>query len=144
MVSATVNQILITPLKRIPVEGGDVLHALKSCDHGYKDFGEAYFSLINFGATKAWKRHLSMTLNLVVPVGSILFAFIDDQGQILQQTLGENFYVRITVPPGIWFGFKGLASPSSLLMNISDILHDPEEIERKALSEINFDWNSNT
>ena len=32
-------------------------------------FEEAYFSLIDKDAVKAWKRHKTMTLNLVVPLG---------------------------------------------------------------------------
>ena len=141
MVSPTVNQILVTPLRRIPVEAGDVLHGIKYNEPGYIDFGEAYFSLINFSAVKAWKRHLRMTLNLVVPLGTVLFVFLDDSGQIRIQKAGETPYVRITVPPGIWFGFKGLASPYSLLMNLADIVHDPTEIERKDFTDVNFDWN---
>ena len=75
--------------------------------------------------------------NLVVPIGSICFP--DDQGNIFNYTAGERSYVP-HVPPGIWFGFKGLASPYSLLMNIADIAHDPQEIERKVDLHIDYDW----
>ena len=64
---------LLTPLKIIDVEGGNVLHAIKDTDQGFKKFGEAYFSTIEPGAIKAWKRHRKMTLNLVVPIGKIKF-----------------------------------------------------------------------
>jgi len=43
------------------------------------------------------------------------------------------------VPPGIWFAFEGLSVPYSLVLNITDIAHDPQEIERKELNEyINY------
>ena len=135
-----VSQILITPLKRIPLAGGDVLHGMKRGDPGYVDFGEAYFSIIEEGAIKAWKRHLRMTLNLVVPLGAAQFVFIDEQGSIRQEVVSVERYVRMTVPPGIWFGFKGLFAPYSMLMNVADIPHDPAEIERKGCDEIGFDW----
>ncbi|MDC0992857.1 dTDP-4-dehydrorhamnose 3,5-epimerase [Alphaproteobacteria bacterium] len=136
-----VNQILITPLGRIRASGGDVLHGMKCSDPGYVDFGEAYFSIVEPGAVKAWKRHLRMTLNIVVPSGAILFAFLDERGEIRQEVVEESRYVRLTVPPGIWFGFKGLLSTCSILMNIADIPHDPDEIERKALNEFKYNWN---
>ena len=63
----SVEEIIVTPLARIPVVGGDVLRAMKSDDIGYVNFGESYFSIVHPGAIKAWKRHLLMTLNLVVP-----------------------------------------------------------------------------
>jgi dTDP-4-dehydrorhamnose 3,5-epimerase len=140
MVAVSVSHIFLTPLKRIPIAGGDVLHGIKRSDPGFVDFGEAYFSIIESGAVKAWKRHLRMTLNLVVPVGSVYFVFLDAQGEKRTHVAGENSYVRITVPPGIWFGFKGLSPPYSLLMNVADIPHDPAEIERKDVSGFHFDW----
>jgi len=140
MGKVSVNQILISPLKRIEVPGGDVLHGMRCSDRGYAGFGEAYFSIVEAGFIKAWKRHLRMTLNIVVPFGSVLFAFIDEQGKIREEVIGENRYVRLTVPPGIWFGFKGLYSPNSSLMNIADIPHDPIEVERKTIDEMNYNW----
>lgn len=135
-----VGQILVTSLKRVPVVGGDVLHAMKRSDSGYVGFGEAYFSQIEQGAVKAWKRHLRMTLNLVVPIGAVRFVFMDDQGALREEVIGPDRYVRLTVPPGIWFGFKGLAAPYSLLLNVADIPHDPAEIERKEVGAFMFDW----
>lgn len=140
MGAMSVKQIIVTPLKRVSVVGGDVLHAMKCSDPGFVDFGEAYFSQIEQGAVKAWKRHLRMSLNLVVPVGAVQFVFVDDEGVAREEVVGLDRYVRLTVPPGIWFGFKGLVAPYSLLLNVADIPHDPAEIERKDIGEFTFDW----
>lgn len=140
MGSVNIDQILITPLKRIHVVGGDVLHGMKYSDPGYAGFSEAYFSIIEAGAIKAWKRHVQMTLNLVVPLGEVLFVFIDDEGRTRKELVGVNRYVRLTVPPSIWFGFKGLLSPTSMIMNVANIRHDQSEIQRKQLSELKYDW----
>lgn len=136
----SVDDIIVTPLKRLAVSGGDVLHALKNSDQGYVNFGEAYFSFIEHGAVKAWKRHLRMTLNLVVPVGAARFVFIDNKNNIREELIGEDRYFRLTVPPGIWFGFKGLALPASLLLNVADIPHDPTEVERKSRDAFMINW----
>ena len=140
MGSISVDQILVTPLERISLKGGDVLHAMKCTDPGFVDFGEAYFSLIDIDAIKAWKRHLRMTLNIMVPLGAVQFVFFDDQGLMREEVIGLDRYVRLTIPPGIWFGFRGLVAPYSLLMNIANIPHDPAEIERKELGAFKFQW----
>ena len=54
--------------------------------------------------------------------------------------LGQNNYFRITVPKKIWFGFKGKAAGKSLLLNIADIVHEPNEVLSKPKSEILYDW----
>ena len=135
-----VSKILITPLRRIDVPGGDVLHAMKCSDNGYKGFKETYFSFIDYKFVKAWKRHKEMSLNLVVPIGNVKFVFVDDENGIKEIIIGEENYSRITVPPSIWFGFQGMSSPSNLVLNIADITHDPDEVERKLVDEIAFDW----
>lgn len=141
MGAVNLEQILVTPLKRISVSGGDVLHALKRTDKGFSDFGEAYFSMVDFGAVKAWKVHRRMTLNLVVPVGEVRFVFIaEDSNMQREETIGVSNYARLAVPPGIWFGFQGLAAPFSLILNVADIPHEPDEVERKPLEGFDYAW----
>jgi dTDP-4-dehydrorhamnose 3,5-epimerase len=137
--------ILLTPLPRINTQGGDVLHVMKQSDAGYAGFGEAYFSWVAAGAVKAWKRHTRMTMNVVVPVGKVRFVFrcinIDGVEVFRVEEIGLDRYLRITVPPGIWFGFQGLSTHQSLVLNIASIPHDPNEVERLVLSDINYTWN---
>ena len=144
MGAVNLDEILVTPLKRIPTVGGDVLHALKNSDNGFNGFGEVYFSWVEHGAIKAWKCHQHMTLNLVVPLGEVSFVFhIKDQENCFRtENIGEEKYVRLTVPPGIWFGFQGRGSGQSLLMNLADMAHDPCEMLRKKPSEIVYNWST--
>tara|TARA_Y100000739_G_C20614052_1_gene470723 strand:+ start:1502 stop:1921 length:420 start_codon:yes stop_codon:yes gene_type:complete len=135
------NIISVHPLKKINLEGGNVLHGLKKSDTGYVDFGEAYFSIVNFDAIKAWKLHHSMTLNLVVPIGKVLFVFFNQSENFFKEVIiGEENYQRINVPPGIWFGFKGLNQPTSVIMNVADMEHNPNEISRKSINEFEYIW----
>ena len=133
------NKIIIKQLKRFHLEEGDVFHALKASEEEFNGFEEAYFSTIKLNKIKGWKRHLRMTMNLIVPKGEVQFNFYDSEEQLLNNTvIGEENYARITVPPMIWFGFKGLSSHTSYILNISDINHDPLEVERQPLSFLNF------
>ncbi len=135
------SRIRITSLKRISVDGGDVLHAIKRTDEEFVGFGEAYFSMVEAGAVKAWKLHRQMTLNLVVPIGEVRFVFFSDSGKARrEESIGVSNYCRLTVPPGIWFGFQGLAEHSSLILNVASIPHDPDEVERKSQEEIEYAW----
>ena len=139
-----ITDVLITPLPQIKAAGGDVLHALKNTEKSFSGFGEVYFSWILSDAIKAWKRHNKMTMNLVVPVGSVRFVFcsVNENGfnEFRIEEIGENRYARITVPPGIWFGFQNLAKTNSLVLNIANITHDPNEVDRLPLNDFNYIW----
>jgi len=135
------EQVAVTPLKRILTNGGDVLHALKCSDEGFLGFGEAYFSWIEPGIVKAWKCHKRMTLNLVVPVGEVLFVLYEPTlDRFREELLGEARYARLTIPPTVWFGFQGTASVNSLVMNLADVEHDPDEVLRASISSIEYQW----
>ena len=143
-----IEGVELTPLKVIPGDSGDVLHAMKRTESSFHGFGEAYFSIVDQGAIKAWKRHHKMTLNLVVPCGKIKFVLYDDRrdsptyGQINELTLSLQNYQRLTVPPMVWLGFKGLNDDLNMLMNISNIPHDPDEYDRidAYKNHINYQW----
>jgi len=141
-----IEDLILVPLKVISVPGGDVLHAMKSGDIGYVGFGEAYFSSIDSGVVKAWKRHRQMTLNLVVPWGSVRFVIYDDRensascGEYQVVTLSRDNFCRLTVPPMVWMGFQGMDVNTSMLLNIADIEHSPAELDRKELNAIKYNW----
>jgi len=142
-----VDGVLLTPLKVINVFGGDVLHGIKSSDLGYMGFGEAYFSKIEPGAVKAWKRHRKMTLNLIVPMGVVRFVIYDDRqysvsyNKFQEVILSESDnYCRLTVPPMLWVGFQCVGDSSGMLLNVADIEHEPDESDKKAINEIEYEW----
>ena len=147
-ITSTIDGVLLTPLKIIDTPGGDVFHGLKTTDPGYDGFGEAYFSFVENGVIKAWKRHRRMTLNLVVPIGEVRFVIFDDRPgsasfqRFQEVTLSKDNYYRLTVPPMLWVGFQGRGEDGGMLLNIASIPHDPEESDRKSPTEIMFDWKS--
>lgn len=139
--------VTLHPLKHIIVPKGDIYHALKVTDEGYEGFGEAYFSQIEHGKAKGWKRHNRMTLNLIVPVGAIKFVIYDDRegsltyGQFEEITLSpDSNYQRLTLAPGLWMAFYGVSEGTSMLMDIIPEPHDPTEASRKDLAEIKYNF----
>lgn len=138
--------IITTPLKIIKLPKGNILHGMKVTDKGYAGFGEAYFSTVIKDEIKAWKKHKVMTLNLIVPVGSVKFVVYDQRqasptfGIFNEYTISKENYYRLTVPPEVWFGFKGLGDTLNMILNIASIPHDPSEVERLDLLDINYNW----
>ncbi len=139
-----IKDVLLTRLNIIRTPGGDVLHAMKNDSPGFVNFGEAYFSEIQPNVIKGWKRHRNMTLNLVVPIGKVQFVLFDDRKsdniQFQKIIISRENYCRLTIPPMIWMGFKGLSKKDSMLLNIANIRHRPEEVDKKNIDEIDFDW----
>ena len=128
MGAVSLDDIVVTPLARIPTSGGDVMHAMKSSGAGYAGFGEAYFSWIASGLIKAWKRHSRMTMNIVVPVGRVRFVFHLDGAEAFRvEEIGVDRYVRLSVPPGIWFVYLRLAEPQSMVIIIAIYPHNPNK-----------------
>ncbi len=103
MTTLSLDDILVTPSRRIPTAGGDVMHALKHSDDGFNGFGEVYFSWVDPESIKAWKCHQRMTLNLVAPVGEVRFFFrlTNQKDNLRSVTIGGRRYAHLTVPPGI-------------------------------------------
>ena len=140
-----IEGVKLFPLRIIEVPKGNILHALKATDTGFSGFGEAYFSSIEPGAIKGWKRHNRVPLNIVVPHGTIRFVIYDDR--IGSPTYGcfddlilssSSNYQRLYIAPGLWMAFMGLSEEKSLLLDIIPIQHDPSEADRRSLDEIPY------
>ena len=108
-------------------------------------FGEDYFSWVDKGAIKGWKRHNDITLNLVVPLGKIGFTIFDDRlasaskGAFNRVDAGAANYIRLTVPPGVWVAFQGLGE-QNMLLNVIPVEHDPCESDNLPLEAISYPW----
>ncbi|MFA6217275.1 MAG: dTDP-4-dehydrorhamnose 3,5-epimerase [Candidatus Omnitrophota bacterium] len=143
-----VNGVLVEKLKILQDERGKVMRMMR-CDSPYfSKFGEIYFSTVNSGAVKAWKKHLKMTQYFAVPVGKIALVIYDDraqsssQGVCMELEIGEDNYCLVKIPALLWYGFKGTAEIPSLIANCADIPHDPDEIIRTEPSDkrIPYTW----
>jgi dTDP-4-dehydrorhamnose 3,5-epimerase len=64
------------------------------------------------------------------------------RGQVQELHVGELNYALVTIPPGIWNGFKGQGASPALVANCSTIHHSPSEISRLDPfdNDIPYDW----
>ena len=84
-----------------------------------------------------------MTMNIIVPLGKIKFVIYDNRGsenKFYNYTLSRNNYKRLTIPPNVWLAFQGLEKSENILLNISNVEHDPDEVENKKLNMIRYNW----
>jgi len=135
--ATSIDGVEVRPLRQIHDDRGRVMHMLRNDDEHFAAFGEIYFSTVYPGVVKGWHRHREMTLNYAVVVGAIQLGLFDDRpgspthGQVDRVFPGETNYVLVTVPPGVWNGFKGLGTTTSIVANCATLPHDPAEIERR-------------
>ena len=140
--------VYLTPLRQIVDERGKIMHMMRADDPGFEQFGEIYFSVVYPGIIKAWHLHRKMTLNYAVVFGRIKLVLYDGREdsstykELQEIFLGEDAYQRVTIPPGVWNGFKGIGLTQAIVANCSTLPHDPEEIVRMSPFDpaIGYDW----
>lgn len=128
-----IDGVLIEPLKIFVDARGKVMRMLRCDDYFFSKFGEVYFSVVNAGAVKGWKKHTKMTQHFSVPVGNIKLVIYDDRdgsptlGEVQEIGSGEGDYKLIRIPPLVWYSFAASGGKQALIANCSDLIHDPGE-----------------
>lgn len=143
-----IQGVLVTPKKKLIDDRGGIFHMLRRDDPEFQSFGEIYFSKIHPTVVKAWHHHSRMSLNYYVVVGSIQLGLFDGRKDSPSFGRTQTIYMDsevpqlVTVPPGVWNGFKGLGAASSLVANCATEPHDPAEITRKDFNDpmFKYDW----
>ena len=136
------------PLKRIPDERGSVMHMLRRDDPHFEQFGEIYFSTAYPGVIKGWHLHTRMTLNYAVVMGNIKLVLYDDRegsstfGEIQELFLGVDNYSLVTIPPGVWNGWKCIGLERAIVANCATEPYDLLEMRRMDpySTTIPYDW----
>ncbi len=145
--NSQIQDVIITSLKKIDGVKGNVYHGIKKSDSTFKNFGELYFSSVDYLSIKGWKQHTKMTMNLIPLSGRIKLVIYDSRDASktkknffeINLSIQSNF-VKVTVPPKLWFGFQGLEKDHNLLLNLADIEHDPDETQNIDLGSIPYNW----
>jgi len=138
MVSRKFKNIRLKKLKTFYSKDGNVIRVFRSKE--MNKIKETYFSVINFNKVKAWKFHKKMSLNLFVSKGKVRFVFfLKNRFKIIEIDEKKNLLLKI--PPKIWFGFKGLKKPNSLILNLADAIHNKNEQIVRDIKYFNYNWN---
>ena len=145
-----IDGIEITTLKQMRDDRGAVFHMLRSDTGTLDNVAEIYFSIVNPGVIKGWKRHKTMHMRLAVPKGRLKFVMYDERENsstkdVIQEIeVGENEpdYKLIYIPPLIWSSFQCISSEPAIVCNCASILHDPTEVDLLPIEndKIKYNW----
>ena len=127
-----IDGVVITPLQVFEDQLGAVKKMITADSPSFAGFGEIYFSSIQPGKIKAWRKHKHMVSNLAVPTGNVRVVLFDAETRKTQEViLGDQNYALLTIPSAVWSGFQGLGHRDSLIVNCASMAHDPNESERR-------------
>ena len=57
--------------------------------------------------------------------------YADSEGKFRCSRLAVDLDCRLTVPPMLWMGFQGVGDATAMLLNVANMPHDPDEVDRK-------------
>ena len=143
-----IKGVLVKTLSQIADERGKIMHMIRADEPHFEKFGEIYFSVVYPGVVKGWHIHKEMTLNYAVISGMVKLVLYDPRdnsptkGEIQELFIGEDNYVLVKIPHGIYNGFKGMGTKPAIVANCATLPHRPDEIERldPFTSDIPYDW----
>lgn len=100
-----------------------------------------YQSATDFGVVKCWHLHEIHTDQFTVTRGKLQVSLVDVREssptylQVNTVVLGALKPRYLRIPPGIMHGWKSLAEPETLVVNLQSHVYDPQD-------EMKFQWNS--
>jgi dTDP-4-dehydrorhamnose 3,5-epimerase len=147
ILKTNIHDLRLTRLTQIVDDRGAVFHYLKSSQDTYNGFGEAYYSKINPGIIKGWKMHKLVHQHFCVPTGEIKIVIFDNRDESPTKGLFDELvlndtdnYCLLSMPPRLWYSFKCISNNFSLLANIIDQLHNPDEAVNLSLTDKNIPY----
>ncbi len=131
-----IHDVVITPLKRFPDERGTVMHMMQAGDPDFNGFAQVYSSTVNPGAVKGWHFHYKAFRSYIVLAGMVKLVLYDERedssskGVVQEIFMGSDHYVRVTIPPQVWSGFKGIGTQPAIVCDVVNMPHDPDQSKR--------------
>ena len=141
------NNVLLEKIITIKNKKGDIKKLINKNDTNYFGFGELYLTYCNFDEVKAWKKHKKMFSNLIILKGKMKIVIHNENYQnensskYNEYILSEKKMSKLTIPPNLWFGFKGLNKTSNCILNFANMIHEDREVLTKKINRFDYDWN---
>jgi dTDP-4-dehydrorhamnose 3,5-epimerase len=133
-----------------PDERGRLWEVLRSDDRIFRKFGQVYITTAYPGVVKAWHAHARQTDFFTVVSGMAKFVLYDmrpasdTHGKISEFFIGRDNLQLITIPPGVYHGFKCIGPDEVIALNCPTEPYnatEPDEIRLAPDSpDIPFDW----
>jgi len=137
-------------LRVIPDERGWLMEILRSDDDIYQQFGQVYITTAYPGVVKGWHYHKKQTDNFTCISGMMKVALYDaredsdTKDNIMEFFIGEKNPILISVPPGVYHGFKGVGTQTAFFLSVPTLPYNYQEPDEYRLppdtKEIPYDW----
>lgn len=105
-------------------ERGRLMEILRNDDEIFISFGQVYMTTNYAGVIKAWHCHEKQTDFVVCIKGMIKLVLYDDRkgsqtkGAVEEYFIGEHNNRLITIPPGVYHGWKNIRSDESIVVSV--------------------------
>jgi len=142
--------VFLKDLKIIPDERGWLMEIFRCDDPQFIQFGQVYLTIAYPGVVKAWHYHKKQTDNFTCIHGMMKVAVYDARDdsptykKLMEFFIGTKNPLLITVPPGVYHGFKAIGTETAYFLSIPTLpfdYNDPDEYRLPPDSvEIPYDW----
>jgi dTDP-4-dehydrorhamnose 3,5-epimerase len=148
--AANIDGVFIKNLKIIPDERGWLMEILRADDEIFSNFGQVYMTTAYPGVVKAWHYHKKQTDNFTCVNGMMKVALYDAREHsptykiLMELYVGEKNPILVSVPPGVYHGFKAIGDKTAYFISIPTLAYDYEDPDEYRLppdtGEIPYDW----
>ena len=145
-----IEGVRIKKLKVIPDERGRLMEILRCDDEVFLKFGQIYITTNYPGVVKAWHYHKIQTDNVCCVKGMIKAVLYDAREnsstykKINEFFSGDYNPILISIPPGVYHGWKCISDVESIAVNMPTEPYNCENPDEYRLSpdtkEIPYDW----
>ena len=146
----TIQGVSLKHLKVIPDERGWLMEILRCDDPQFTQFGQVYLTTAYPKVVKAWHYHKKQTDNFTCIHGMMKVALYDARNDsptfksLMELFIGKKNPVLITVPPGVYHGFKAIGTETAYFLSIPTLPFNydhPDEFRLPTdTEEIPYDW----
>ena len=118
-----IDGVVEKKLKMIADERGRLMEILRCDDDFFEKFGQVYMTTAYPGVVKAWHYHKLQRDNFTVVRGAMKLVLYDDRegsptrGEINEFIIGEHNPALVSIPKGVWHGFKCIGETEALVIN---------------------------
>lgn len=149
-----IDGVAIRRLERHVDERGSLTELVRSDWPEFRAFGQTTLTRNYPGVVRAWHWHERQTDLFVVIAGMMKVVLYDarrtspSQGRVQELFLGEDAFLMVSVPPGVYHGYKTIGTAPALILNFPDALYrssDPDEQRIPFDSkDVPYDWSAPT
>jgi dTDP-4-dehydrorhamnose 3,5-epimerase len=125
-----IEQVVVVPLKKVVNDRGHLMEVQRDDDQHYPGFGQAYVTATKPGVVKAWYRHSKQVDQITLVQGVLRLVLYDTREYSKSCFSLQDIYMEegnpllVQIPPGVWHGFKALATEPTLLLHLNTIPFD--------------------